>query len=108
MKIAISSVGKTQDSNLSEVSGRAPYYLIFEDEKLVEVVSNPFRVGGGGAGFAVAQLLADKGVSMVVSGRIGFNMRSALESNGIKVKETLVKPVKAVVEEVSNVKAKTL
>ena len=57
MKVAISSVGKDENSKVSMAGGRAPYYLIFEDRKLVKVMSNPFRVGGGGAGFAVGSIL---------------------------------------------------
>lgn len=87
MKIAISSVGEDENSKVSEVSGRAPYYLIFEDGKLVKKMKNPFRIGGGGAGFGIAEMLADEGVDMVISGNIGRNMKEALEAKGIKYKE---------------------
>ncbi len=97
MKIAISSVGKDENSKVSMAGGRAPYYLIFEDRKLVKVMSNPFRVGGGGAGFSVAEMLADEGVDMVVSGKFGGNMKGALEAKGIKYKEMPDVNVKEVV-----------
>lgn len=86
MKIAIASNGKTLDSEISPVGGRAPFYLIFENKKLVKVISNPFRMGGGGAGFGVAQMLTNEEVDLVVSGNFGPNMLNALESKGIKVK----------------------
>ncbi len=70
MKIAIASEGKDESSQVSAVSGRAPYYLIFEDKKLIKTVENPFRFGGG-AGFAVAQMLANEDVKLVVSGHFG-------------------------------------
>ena len=49
MKIVVASQGKNQDSEVSLQSGRAPYYLIFEDDKLIKTIKNPFRLGGGGA-----------------------------------------------------------
>jgi len=87
MKIAIASEGEDIKSNVSERGARAPYYLIFENKKLVEVIKNPFAVGGGGAGFSVAYMLADKKVNSIIAGKIGGNMESALKEKGIKFKE---------------------
>lgn len=75
MKVAIASNGKDENANVSEKSGRAPYYLIFENGKLAKVVKNPFRIGGGGAGFGVAEMLSDEKVEMVVSGQFGPNIQ---------------------------------
>jgi predicted Fe-Mo cluster-binding NifX family protein len=83
MKIAIASTGKTEDSDVSEVSGRAPYYLVFEDGRLVKTIKNPFAVGGGGAGFGVAKMLADEHVELVVAGKFGGNMEGALKEKGL-------------------------
>ena len=74
IKIAVASEGKDIDSEISLRGGRAPYYLVFEDKKLKEVVKNPFAVGGGGAGWSVAHMLADKNVELVIAGRAGPNM----------------------------------
>ncbi|MBW2969399.1 hypothetical protein KY304_02465 [Candidatus Woesearchaeota archaeon] len=100
MKVAIASVGKDEESNVSLVSGRAEFYLIFEDKKLVETVSNPFKMGGGGAGIGVAQMLANKGVEMVISGQFGPNMTAFLDEKGIKYKSIENKTVKQALEEV--------
>ncbi len=100
MKIAISSESKDENSTVSSVSGRAPYYLIFEGGKLVKVIKNPFAVGGGGAGFGVAQMLGNEGVELVISGKFGENMKGALGSKGIKFKEISGKKIKAVLKEV--------
>ena len=99
MKIAIAAMGKDKDSEVSPVGGRAPYYLIFENKDLIEVVKNPFRMGGG-AGFGVAQMLIDKGAEIVVCGKFGHNMQMALEEKGIKIK-TSSKKVKEVLEEIN-------
>ena len=87
MKIAIASEGKDLNSEISSKGGRAPFYLIFENKKLVEVIKNPFAVGGGGAGFSVAHMLAEKKVDLVVAGKIGGNMVGALKEKGIEFKE---------------------
>jgi predicted Fe-Mo cluster-binding NifX family protein len=86
MKIAIASEGKDEDSEVSPVSGRAPYYLIFEDNKLAKSIKNPFAMGGGGAGFSVAQMLGNEKVDVVISGKFGPNITMALEQKGIKIK----------------------
>ena len=97
MKIAIASEGKDEDSEVSQRGGRAPYYLIFEDKKLIEVIKNPFATGSGGAGFSVAYMLADKKVDLVIAGKFGGNMESALKEKGIKFKEESGKKVKEIV-----------
>ena len=97
MKIAIASEGKDKDSEVSQKGGRAPYYLIFEDKKLIESIKNPFATGGGGAGFSVAYMLADKKVDLVVAGKLGGNMISALNEKGIKFKEGSGKKVEEVI-----------
>ena len=97
MKIAVASEGKTQDSEISEKGGRAPYYLIFENKKLIETIKNPFASGSGGAGFSVAHMLADKKVNLVIAGKVGGNMISALKEKGIEFKEESEKKVSEVI-----------
>ena len=87
MKIAMASEGKNENSEVSLKGGRAPYYLIFDNKKLVETIKNPFAVGGGGAGWSIAYLLADKKVNLVIAGKFGPNMKSALKEKKIKSKE---------------------
>ena len=99
MKIAVASTGKDEGSDVSPVGGRAPFYLIFEGRKLVKTIPNPFRVGGGGAGFGVAQMLANEGAKLVICGKFGPNMQMALEQKGIKTKTSVNKTVKEVIEE---------
>ena len=101
MKIAIASEGKDEASEVTLVSGRAPYYLIFENGKLVKSIKNPFAVGGGGAGFSVAQMLGNEKVDIVVSGKFGPNITMAMEQKGIKVVVVNDKTVKQALKEAS-------
>ncbi len=98
-KIAVGSIGKDEESEVSQVGARAPYFLIFENSKLIETIKNPFAVGGGGAGFGVAKMLADKGVNMIIAGRFGPNMEFALKQKNIEYKSETGKKVKQIVEE---------
>jgi predicted Fe-Mo cluster-binding NifX family protein len=97
MKIAIASEGKDKDSEVSPKGGRAPYYLIFEEKKLIETIKNPFATGSGGAGFSVAYMLAEKKVNLVVAGKLGGNMVSALKEKGIEYKEENNKKVQELI-----------
>ena len=87
MKIAVAALTEKEDSEISQQAGRAPFYLIFDDGKLSEVLKNPFRRGGGGAGFGVAKMLKDKGVEFVIAGRFGPNMETSMQSYGMKFQE---------------------
>ena len=100
MKIAIASYGKSEDSEISSVAGRAPYFLIYENKELVKTIKNPFAIGGGGAGFAVAKMLADEGVKKIVSGHFGEKMLKALEERGIKKEELYDLSVEEVLKKV--------
>ena len=84
MKIAIGAEGEGEDARVSPVGGRASYYLIFEDGTLVKTMKNPFKAGGGGAGFGVAEMLSDEGVNLVVSGNFGEKMIGAMTEKGMK------------------------
>lgn len=88
MKIAVASISKDESSEISPRPGRARFYLLFgEGGNLLEVISNPFSRGGGGAGFGVAKMLVDKGVDAVIGGQFGENMEGALRERGLKYYE---------------------
>lgn len=82
MKIAIATEDKKDQ--VSEVAGRAPYYLIFnESGNLLEEIPNSFMQESGGAGVAVAEMLAGKEITVVVAGDFGRKMMDALEDRRI-------------------------
>jgi len=102
MKIAIATIEKSVDSEISQRAGRAPYFLVFDEKgELLEEIKNPFTVGGGGAGIAVAKMLADKGVEAVIAGSIGGNMMTALEERGLKTYQKEGKAKEALEEIIS-------
>ena len=87
MRQAIAADGKDEEAKVSDRAGRAPYYQIYEDGKLVETWKNPFSVGGGGAGWSVAYKLAEKDVQKVVAGRMGGNFTAALDGKSVAHEE---------------------
>ncbi len=88
MKIAIASTTKTKEGEISPQGGRAPYYLFFDEKfELEAALKNPFASGGGGAGQAIVKILEDRGVSKVVVGKVGDNMKTALEETNIEFYE---------------------
>ncbi len=89
MIIAIASTSADLQGSISNQGGRAPYYLLINEEnKLLESIKNPFARGGGGAGFGVAKMLAQKNVQKLIAGQIGDNMQSALKERSIEYKLT--------------------
>ena len=101
MKICLAAQGEGEDSFVSQVSARAPYFLIYENKELIETVKNPF-LGGGGAGYSVAQLMANKGIELFVSGgQIGPVLKMTLEQKNIKMKTLSIElTIKKAVEEI--------
>ena len=87
--IAVATFENTESSQISDKAARAPYYLVFEKSgKLLEIITNPFRDAARGAGPKLADLLAEKNVTVVVAGAFGHKMAKALEAKGIKRHET--------------------
>lgn len=82
MKIAIAALSKELDATISTQAGRAPYYHIYDDGKLIEIWKNPFSAGGG-AGWSVPKVLAEKKVEKVIAGKFGENMESAMKEAGM-------------------------
>ena len=100
--IAVAAVDRTENSQISQIAGHAPYYLIFDKNgKLLEVVPNPFRDAARGAGPKVAGLLAEKNVTVVVAGDFGQKMKIALDEYGINYL-TAVGVVQKAVQELLN------
>jgi predicted Fe-Mo cluster-binding NifX family protein len=97
MKIAIASEGKNERDQVSEVYGRADYFLIFENKKLIKTIKNPFKMGGGGAGFGVTQMLFKEKVELVIAGSFGEKVINFLKEKNIKTKVVINKKVNEII-----------
>ena len=86
MKIAITSTGPTLDDAVETRFGRCAYFLIIDPDTMeFEALANPNITLGGGAGIQSAQLMADKGVSVVLTGNCGPNAFKTFGAAGIQV-----------------------
>jgi len=86
MKIAVSSTGKIIDSPVEARFGRCPYFLIVNPATLeFEAIANTNAELGGGAGIQSAQLIAENGVSVVLTGSCGPNALQVFNKAGIQV-----------------------
>jgi predicted Fe-Mo cluster-binding NifX family protein len=86
MKIAVSATGQTLDSNVDPRFGRCPYFLIVNPATLeFDAIANANADVGGGAGISSAQLMAEKGVSVVLTGNCGPNAYRVFGGAGIQV-----------------------
>ncbi len=88
MKIAISSTGKSPDSQVDPRFGRASYFLIFDVEKgeFIDTIDNrAAQEAAHGAGINAASAVAEAGVEGVLTGRVGPKAFAILQAAGIKV-----------------------
>lgn len=86
MIVCISSNGNTLDAVVSPIFGRCPYYIFYDlDKDTYEAVSNPSIMARGGAGIQAAQFIVNKGAKAVISGNIGPNAATVLQSAGIEM-----------------------
>jgi predicted Fe-Mo cluster-binding NifX family protein len=86
MKLCISSTGNDLDASVDPRFGRCQYFLFVNSETMdFEAVVNPAFIAGGGAGVQAAQLVANKGADVVITGNVGPNAFQALEAAGVKV-----------------------
>jgi len=89
MKVAVSSMGKNLESQVSTVFGRCPYFVIAEIEKKkivkIEAIENTSFGQMGGAGISTAQAIAEKDVETIITGNIGPRASDVLRQFNIKV-----------------------
>lgn len=86
MKIAVSSVGQTLDDSVDARFGRCAYFLVINPDTLeFEPIQNSNIALGHGAGIQSAQLLANKGVTVLLTGNCGPNAFQTLAAAGIQI-----------------------
>ena len=111
MKIAVSSIDKNIEGNVSDVFGRCPYFIIAEikDGKIekTEAIENKSTDQMSGAGISAAQLMAEKNVNAVITGNVGPRALDVLRQFNIEV-YTGSGAIKKVLQEFINGKLKKI
>ncbi|MBU1194430.1 MAG: NifB/NifX family molybdenum-iron cluster-binding protein [Proteobacteria bacterium] len=87
MKIAVTSQGKTLDSQLDPRFGRAAYILVIDTVTLeFEVIDNADNKNAfKGAGIQAAARISDSGAEVLLTGFCGPNAFETLDAAGVKV-----------------------
>ena len=86
MKIAITSTGKTLDSQVDPRFGRAACFVIIDTETMdFSVIENENIAIAGGAGISSAKTVIDAGVEAVLTGNCGPNAGRTLSAGKVKL-----------------------
>ena len=106
-KIAVATVGDSVTSEISKVSGRAPYFLIFDEKGVfLKSIKNPSQNRRGGASSVVVDLLKKESVKTVIAGKFGDKMVRQLKTNKIEYHENAGVAKKAVETVIKNKRSK--
>ncbi|MEA1963964.1 MAG: NifB/NifX family molybdenum-iron cluster-binding protein [Candidatus Aerophobetes bacterium] len=86
MKIAVSAMGPDLNAQVDPRLGRCQYLIIVNPETMeFEAIQNASLGAMHGAGIQTAQMIANKGVSVVLTGNSGPNAFQTLSAAGIQV-----------------------
>ena len=86
MKICVTSSGQSLEDVIDPRFGRCQYFIMVDVESMqFEAIQNPAISAGGGAGIQAAQLVANKGVEVVLTGNVGPNAFNTLQAAGLKI-----------------------
>ena len=86
MKIAVSATAPGLDAEVDPRFGRCQYFIIVDPRSMeFEALDNSSAMAAGGAGISAAQMIADKGVEVVLTGNCGPNAYQTLSAAGIQV-----------------------
>jgi predicted Fe-Mo cluster-binding NifX family protein len=86
MKIGITSTGKELHAQVDPRFGRCRYFLIVDTNTMeFDSISNQSAIASGGAGIQAAQMIANSGIEILITGNIGPNAFKTLSAAGVKV-----------------------
>jgi len=86
MKIAISATGPSLDAEVDPRFGRCQYFVILDPQTMeFEALENSNIAAAGGAGISTAQMIANKGVQVILTGNCGPNAYQTLAAAGLQV-----------------------
>ncbi|NLH41348.1 MAG: dinitrogenase iron-molybdenum cofactor biosynthesis protein [Planctomycetes bacterium] len=101
MKVAVSSQGRTLDSQVDPRFGRAAYFLLVETETL-EFTAIENAGGQGGAGIAAGKIVIDAGAQAVLTGNCGPNAERTLRAGNVRLFTDVTGTVAEAVERFKN------
>jgi predicted Fe-Mo cluster-binding NifX family protein len=86
MKICVSATANSLDASIDPRFGRCPYVIIVDSETMqFEAIPNMGSGAVSGAGIQAAQIIACKGVKVLITGNVGPNAFQALSAAEIQI-----------------------
>ena len=103
MKIALTSIGKSLDSEIDPRFGRAAFFLIVDPDTMDhQFIKNLNTDGQGGVGIQSAQIIIQEGVEAVITGKCGPNAFKSLSAANLEVYEGITGVVRTAIEDFNN------
>lgn len=103
MKICITAQSKDLNAKVESRFGRSPYFIIYDtDTADFEVIENPNLLAASGVGVKSGQLMVDKKVSVVLTGKVGPKASDALNAAEIKIINNVSGTVKEAIDKYQN------
>jgi len=88
VNIAVAAENSTESSKISDIAGRAPFFLIFNGNGVfIKAIKNPAQNQQGGASSSVAALLKEESVKTFIAVEFGAKMENNLKAAGIEYHE---------------------
>lgn len=86
MKVCVSSLGSSIDSEVDDEFGMCEYFIIVDPDTMgYEAILNEASHSPTGSGRQAAQAVVDMGVDVVLTGFVGHHGLHILQSAGIRV-----------------------
>ena len=86
MKICVTSTGSDLDAQVDPRFGRCQYFMIVDPDTMeFEAIPNEGIGASSGAGIQAAEIVANRGVDVLISGNIGPNAFQTLTAAGVRV-----------------------
>lgn len=99
MKVAISATAPSLDAEVDPRFGRCSYFVVIDPETMeFEALENSNAMAAGGAGITTAQMVANKGVQLILTGNCGPNAYQTLSAAGVQVITGVVGRIRDAVE----------
>jgi predicted Fe-Mo cluster-binding NifX family protein len=98
MRIAVTSTGKSLDSEVDQRFGRAAFFLIVDTETMEFVAVENENATGGAAGIGAAKCVIDENAEAVLTGNCGPNAERTLSAVGVRLYTDVTGTVNQAVE----------